>query len=47
MTTAGTIDKTALAAVNPPAQAPVIMTAAQTDAAKKLLTASWNFITIK
>jgi len=47
MTTAGTIDKTALAAVNPPAQAPVIMTAAQTDAAKKLLTSSWNFITIK
>jgi putative spermidine/putrescine transport system substrate-binding protein len=47
MTTAGTIDKAALAAVNPPAQAPVIMTAAQTDAAKKLLTASWNFVTIK
>lgn len=47
MTTAGTIDKTALAAVNPPAAAPVMMTAAQTDAAKKLLTSGWTFITIK
>jgi hypothetical protein len=47
MTTAGTIDKTALAAVNPPAAAPVMMTAAQTDAAKALLTKGWTFITIK
>jgi len=47
MTTAGTIDKAALAAVNPPAAAPVMMTAAQTDAAKKLLTDQWKFIVIK
>jgi putative spermidine/putrescine transport system substrate-binding protein len=47
MTTAGTIDKAALAAVNPPAAAPVMMTAAQTDAAKALLTKGWTFITIK
>ncbi len=47
MTTAGTIDKAALAAVNPPAAAPVMLTAAQIDAAKKLLTAGWTFITIK
>ena len=47
MTTAGTIDKTALAAVNPPAAAPVMLTSAQIDAAKKTLTAGWTFITIK
>jgi putative spermidine/putrescine transport system substrate-binding protein len=47
MTTAKTIDAAALAAVNPPAAAPVMMTAAQTDAAKKILTTGWTFITIK
>ncbi len=47
MTTAGTIDKAALAAVNPPAAAPVMLTSAQTDAAKALVTAGWTFITIK
>ena len=47
MTTAGTIDKAAQAALNPPATAPVLLTPAQIDAAKALLTAGWNFITIK
>jgi putative spermidine/putrescine transport system substrate-binding protein len=47
MTTAGTIDKAALAAVNPPAAAPVMLTSAQTDAAKVILTDQWKFITIK
>jgi putative spermidine/putrescine transport system substrate-binding protein len=47
MTTAGTIDKAAQAALNPPATAPVILTSAQIDAAKALLTSGWNFITIK
>jgi putative spermidine/putrescine transport system substrate-binding protein len=47
MTTAGTIDKTALAAVNPPATAPVMLTAAQTDAAKALLKTKWTFVAIK
>jgi len=44
---AGTADKAALAAVNPPATAPVQLTAAQIDAAKTYLTANWTFITIK
>jgi len=47
MTTAGTIDTAALAAVNPPTTAPVMLTSAQTDAAKALLTTGWTFITIK
>ena len=47
MTTAGTIDKAAQAALNPPATAPVLLTSAQIDAAKALLTSGWNFITIK
>jgi putative spermidine/putrescine transport system substrate-binding protein len=47
MTTAATIDAAALAAVNPPAAAPVMLTSAQTDAAKALLTKGWTFITIK
>jgi putative spermidine/putrescine transport system substrate-binding protein len=47
MTTAGTIDKAAQAALNPPATPPVILTSAQIDAAKALLTSGWNFITIK
>ena len=47
MQTAGTIDKDALAAINPPTTAPVMLTAAQTDAAKALLTEQWKFITIK
>jgi len=47
MQTAGTLDKDALAAINPPATAPVILTKDQTDAATKLLQAGWNFITIK
>jgi hypothetical protein len=47
MQTAGTTDKAALAAINPPTTAPVMLTTAQTDAAKALLTAQWTFITIK
>lgn len=47
MQTAGTVDKTALAAVNPPATAPAMLTSAQIDKAKALLTSGWNFITIK
>ena len=47
LTTAGTIDKAAQAALNPPATAPVLLTSAQIDAAKALLTSGWNFITIK
>ena len=47
MKTAGSVDKTALAALNPPATDPVMLTSAQTDAAKKLLTDQWKFITIK
>jgi putative spermidine/putrescine transport system substrate-binding protein len=47
MQTAGTTDKAALAAINPPTTAPVMLTSAQTDAAKALLTAQWTFITIK
>jgi putative spermidine/putrescine transport system substrate-binding protein len=47
MQKAGTVDQAAFAALNPPAAAPVMLTAAQTDAAKKLLTTQWKFITIK
>ena len=47
MQTAGTADKAALAAINPPTTAPVVLTAAQIDAAKKVLTDNWKFITIK
>jgi putative spermidine/putrescine transport system substrate-binding protein len=50
MTTSGTIDKAAQAALNPPATAPVILTSEQIDAAKALLsdpTKGWNFITIQ
>jgi len=47
MQTAGTTDKAAFAALNPPTTAPVMLTPAQIDAAKVLLTAQWKFITIK
>jgi putative spermidine/putrescine transport system substrate-binding protein len=47
MQTAGTIDKDALAAINPPTTTPVMLTPAQTDAAKAVLTEQWKFITIQ
>jgi putative spermidine/putrescine transport system substrate-binding protein len=47
MQTAGTVDKAAFAALNPPTTAPVMLTQAQTDAAKAYLTENWKFITIK
>jgi putative spermidine/putrescine transport system substrate-binding protein len=47
MQTAGTVDQAAFAALNPPATAPVMLTPAQIDAAKKVLTDQWKFITIK
>ncbi len=47
MQAAGTLDQTAFKALNPPTVAPVQLTAAQTDAAKAILTAQWKFITIK
>jgi len=47
MQKAGTADKAAYAAVNPPATAPVQLTPAQLDAAKAVLTDQWKFITIK
>jgi len=47
MQTAGTIDKDALAAINPPTTAPVMLTQAQTDAAKVILTDQWKFIAIE
>jgi len=47
MQTAGTLDKAAFAALNPPTTAPVVLTQAQTDAAKTLLTDQWKFITIQ
>ena len=47
MIAAGTADKEALAAINPPTTAPVQLTAEQVDAAKGLLTKGWNFITIQ
>ncbi len=47
MQKAGTVDQAAFSAINPPTTAPVQLTAAQTDAAKKYLTDNWKFITIK
>ena len=47
MQTAKTLDATALAALNPPTTAPVVLTQAQTDAATKYLTDNWKFITVK
>jgi hypothetical protein len=47
MEAAGTTDKEALAAINPPTTPPVQLTAEQVDAAKGLLTEGWNFITIQ
>lgn len=47
MQTAGTADKDALAAINPPTTAPVMLTKAQTDAANALLVKEWTFISIK
>jgi putative spermidine/putrescine transport system substrate-binding protein len=46
MTTAGTIDQAAAAALNPPSTPPVILTDAQTEAAKTYLTDNWKFIAI-
>ena len=47
MQAAGTADAAALAAINPPATAPVMLTPEQTDAAKAVLTEKWKFITIE
>lgn len=47
MQAAGTTDKAALAAINPPTTAPVMLTPAQTDAAKAVLTDKWKFIAIQ
>lgn len=47
MQKAGTLDATALAAINPPTTAPVQLTQAQTDTATAYLTANWKFIAIK
>ena len=47
MQKAGTLDKAALAAINPPATPPVLLTAAQVAAATKYLTDNWKFISIK
>ena len=47
MQAAGTVDQAAFAALNPPTTAPVMLTPAQIDAAKVLLTDQWKFITIK
>jgi putative spermidine/putrescine transport system substrate-binding protein len=47
MQTAGTLDATALAALNPPTTPPVQLTQAQSDAATAYLTANWKFIAIK
>ena len=47
MQKAGTLDATALAAVNPPTTPPVQLTKAQADAATAYLTANWKFIAIK
>jgi len=47
MKTAGTLDQTALSALNPPTTPPVQLTQAQTDAATKYLTDNWKFISIK
>lgn len=47
MQKAGTADAAALAAINPPATAPVQLTQAQTDKATQYLKDNWKFITIK
>jgi putative spermidine/putrescine transport system substrate-binding protein len=47
MKTAGTLDATALSALNPPTTPPVQLTPAQSDAATKYLTDNWKFIAIK
>jgi len=47
MQKAGTLDQAAFAALNPPTTAPVMLTPAQIDAAKAVLTKNWTFITIK
>jgi putative spermidine/putrescine transport system substrate-binding protein len=47
MQKAGTLDATALAALNPPTTPPVQLTQAQSDAATKYLTDNWKFIAIK
>lgn len=47
MQAAGTADKDALAVINPPTTAPVVLTADQLAKAKDYLTANWKFITIK
>lgn len=47
MQKAGTVDQAAFAAVNPPTVAPVQLTVAQIDTAKKYLADNWKFITIK
>jgi putative spermidine/putrescine transport system substrate-binding protein len=47
MQKAGTLDATALAALNPPTTPPVQLTQAQSDAATAYLTANWKFIAIK
>jgi putative spermidine/putrescine transport system substrate-binding protein len=47
MQKANALDATALAALNPPTTAPVVLTQEQTDAATKYLTDNWKFITIK
>jgi putative spermidine/putrescine transport system substrate-binding protein len=47
MTTAGTLDKAALAAVNPPTTPVVQLTPAQVTAATQVLKDNWKFISIK
>ncbi len=47
MQSAGTVDQAAFAALNPPTTPPVMLTQAQTDAAKAYLTENWKFITIQ
>jgi putative spermidine/putrescine transport system substrate-binding protein len=47
MTKAGTLDKAALAAVNPPTTPVVQLTAAQVAAATQVLKDNWKFISIK
>ena len=47
MQAAGTVDKAAFDAINPPTTPPVQLTQAQTDVATKYLTDNWKFIAIK
>lgn len=47
MQAAGTVDQAAFAALNPPSTPPVMLTPEQVDAAKKVLTDQWKFITIQ